>query len=93
VRAPSLGRPPPPTIGSGLNPAPRCLHADPPNAFYNELNPEHETWRRTTALEISHRSDPPMRVKMLVRDFIDDSLYNVRTFVQIPLELRGLLPG
>lgn len=54
------------------------LSADPPNAFYNELNPEHEAWRHTTALEISHRRDPPMRVKMLVRDFIDDSLYNVR---------------
>lgn len=30
-----------------------------------------------TAKDLRHRREPPTRVKMLVRDFIDDSLYNV----------------
>ena len=29
-------------------------------------------------MELAHRSEPPTKVKMLVRDFIHDSLYNVR---------------
>lgn len=33
-------------------------------------------YRRVTASELSSRTTPPTRVKMLVRDFIDDSLYN-----------------
>jgi hypothetical protein len=38
---------------------------------------QHEQYRRVTAAEVTHFREPPRRVKMLVRDFIDDSLYNV----------------
>jgi hypothetical protein len=30
-----------------------------------------------TAKDLAHRREPPTKVKMLARDFIDDSLYNV----------------
>lgn len=30
-----------------------------------------------TAQDLAYHREPPTRVKMLVRDFIDDSLYNV----------------
>jgi hypothetical protein len=30
-----------------------------------------------TAKDLTHRREPPKKVKMLVRDFVDDSLYNV----------------
>ncbi|WRT64028.1 uncharacterized protein IL334_000955 [Kwoniella shivajii] len=39
-------------------------------------DPDHVHWRRVTAAELTSRKEPPTRVKMLVRDFIDDSLYN-----------------
>lgn len=41
---------------------------------------QHLKYRRVTAKDLSRRHEPPTRVKMLVRDFIDDSLYNVRNF-------------
>ncbi|ORY29015.1 S-adenosyl-L-methionine-dependent methyltransferase [Naematelia encephala] len=41
-----------------------------------EPDPDYVNWRRVTAADLAHRREPPTRVKMLVRDFIDDSLYN-----------------
>jgi hypothetical protein len=38
---------------------------------------QHINYRRVTATDLSSRREPPTKVKMLVRDFIDDSLYNV----------------
>jgi hypothetical protein len=34
-------------------------------------------FRLVSAAEVANYREPPTRVKMLVRDFIDDSLYNV----------------
>ncbi|WWC86121.1 uncharacterized protein L201_000992 [Kwoniella dendrophila CBS 6074] len=45
-------------------------------SFSDNLDPDHVHWRRVTAAELTSRKEPPTRVKMLVRDFIDDSLYN-----------------
>ncbi|ODN84079.1 hypothetical protein L202_00098 [Cryptococcus amylolentus CBS 6039] len=44
--------------------------------FDGEPDPDHVRWRRVTAADLVARKEPPTRVKMLVRDFIDDSLYN-----------------
>ncbi|AAW42702.1 conserved hypothetical protein [Cryptococcus deneoformans JEC21] len=44
--------------------------------FSNEPDPDHVNWRKVTAADLAARKEPPTRVKMLVRDFIDDSLYN-----------------
>ena len=38
--------------------------------------PSHQRYRRVTASELHSRTEPPKRIKMLARDFIDDSLYN-----------------
>ncbi|WWC66472.1 uncharacterized protein I206_100374 [Kwoniella pini CBS 10737] len=45
-------------------------------SFSESPDPDHVHWRRVTAAELTSRKEPPTRVKMLVRDFIDDSLYN-----------------
>ncbi|WVR05785.1 hypothetical protein IAU60_002810 [Kwoniella sp. DSM 27419] len=45
-------------------------------SFDASPDPDHVNWRRVTAAELTSRKEPPTRVKMLVRDFIDDSLYN-----------------
>ncbi|KAL7423809.1 hypothetical protein Q5752_001393 [Cryptotrichosporon argae] len=80
-------RPRRPHAVSGLcrRTAVRGLAAGPSKERYNyntslsfsaEPDPEHATYRRVTAAELASRREPPTRVKMLVRDFIDDSLYN-----------------
>lgn len=48
------------------------------------LTIQHVNYRRVTATDLSSRREPPTKVKMLVRDFIDDSLYNVSS------QLKGL---
>ncbi|WVW82166.1 hypothetical protein I302_104172 [Kwoniella bestiolae CBS 10118] len=45
-------------------------------SFSDAPDPDHVHWRRVTASELTSRKEPPTRVKMLIRDFIDDSLYN-----------------
>ncbi|WWD18024.1 hypothetical protein CI109_102471 [Kwoniella shandongensis] len=45
-------------------------------SFSEDPDPDHVHWRRVTARDLVNRKEPPTRVKMLVRDFIDDSLYN-----------------
>ncbi|CAK9781435.1 DUF185-domain-containing protein [Cutaneotrichosporon oleaginosum] len=39
-------------------------------------DPEVAKYRKVTAADLANYREPPTRVKMLVRDFIDDSLYN-----------------
>ncbi|KAI0629371.1 DUF185-domain-containing protein [Trametes polyzona] len=55
--------------------------ADPINfnnkySFSDVPDPEHINYRRVTANDLENEREPPRRVKMLVRDFIEDSLYN-----------------
>ncbi|KAI0047845.1 DUF185-domain-containing protein [Auriscalpium vulgare] len=48
-----------------------------PDVFFDEQpNPDHVGYARVTANDLESRTEPPTRVKMLVRDFIEDSLYN-----------------
>ncbi|KAG9075114.1 hypothetical protein FS749_013259, partial [Ceratobasidium sp. UAMH 11750] len=43
----------------------------------DDSKPAHTNWRRVTSAHLAkHAKEPPRRVKMLSRDFIDDSLYN-----------------
>jgi len=45
--------------------------------FFDEApDPEHTTYTRVTSNDLERHTKPPTRVKMLVRDFIEDSLYN-----------------
>ena len=45
-------------------------------SFSETVDAEHASYQRVTAAELEHFSSPPTEVKMLVRDFIEDSLYN-----------------
>ncbi|EPT02987.1 hypothetical protein FOMPIDRAFT_1116985 [Fomitopsis schrenkii] len=45
-------------------------------SFQDAPDPEHVTYKRVTANDLESCTEPPRRVKMLVRDFIEDSLYN-----------------
>ncbi|KZT07276.1 DUF185-domain-containing protein [Laetiporus sulphureus 93-53] len=45
-------------------------------SFDDAPDAEHVTYKRVTANDLEHCHEPPRRVKMLVRDFIEDSLYN-----------------
>jgi len=48
-----------------------------PEIFFDEApDPEHTTYTRVTSNDLEQHTKPPTRVKMLVRDFIEDSLYN-----------------
>ncbi|KAI0258931.1 DUF185-domain-containing protein [Gloeopeniophorella convolvens] len=48
-----------------------------PEIFFDEApDPEHTSYARVTANDLERHTKPPTRVKMLVRDFIEDSLYN-----------------
>ncbi|KAL1407698.1 hypothetical protein Q8F55_007131 [Vanrija albida] len=42
----------------------------------DDPDPDHVNFRLVSAAEVANYREPPTRVKMLVRDFIDDSLYN-----------------
>jgi len=45
--------------------------------FFDEApDPEHMSYTRLTSNDLERHTKPPTRVKMLVRDFIEDSLYN-----------------
>jgi hypothetical protein len=46
------------------------------NVFDPVANPEHVNYRRVTANDLEKAREPPTEVRMLVRDFIEDSLYN-----------------
>ncbi|PIL24670.1 hypothetical protein GSI_12554 [Ganoderma sinense ZZ0214-1] len=45
-------------------------------SFSDVPDSEHANYKRVTANDLEHERHPPRRVKMLVRDFIEDSLYN-----------------
>ncbi|KAI0352162.1 DUF185-domain-containing protein [Trametes cingulata] len=45
-------------------------------SFSDVPDPEHINYKRVTANDLEHQRHPPRKVKMLVRDFIEDSLYN-----------------
>ena len=48
-----------------------------PEIFFDEApDPEHMGYARVTSNDLERHTKPPTRVKMLVRDFIEDSLYN-----------------
>ena len=48
-----------------------------PEVFFDEApDPEHMAYTRVTSNDLEKYTKPPTRVKMLVRDFIEDSLYN-----------------
>ena len=48
-----------------------------PEIFFDEApDPEHVSYARVTSNDLERHTKPPTRVKMLVRDFIEDSLYN-----------------
>ncbi|KZT67369.1 DUF185-domain-containing protein [Daedalea quercina L-15889] len=45
-------------------------------SFQDVPDAEHISYKRVTANDLESCTEPPRRVKMLVRDFIEDSLYN-----------------
>ena len=45
-------------------------------SFSDAPDPEHAKYKFVTANDLERERHPPRRVKMLVRDFIEDSLYN-----------------
>ncbi|KAI0308914.1 DUF185-domain-containing protein [Amylostereum chailletii] len=48
-----------------------------PEVFFDERpDPDHVNYARVTSNDLEQHTEPPTRVKMLVRDFIEDSLYN-----------------
>ncbi|KAH9976078.1 DUF185-domain-containing protein [Russula compacta] len=48
-----------------------------PEIFFDEApDPEHMAYARVTSNDLERHTKPPTRVKMLMRDFIEDSLYN-----------------
>ncbi|PCH36361.1 DUF185-domain-containing protein [Wolfiporia cocos MD-104 SS10] len=47
-----------------------------PDSFSDAPDPDHVNYKRVTANDLERCGEPPRRVKMLVRDFIEDSLYN-----------------
>jgi Putative S-adenosyl-L-methionine-dependent methyltransferase len=48
-----------------------------PEVFFDEApDPEHMGYARVTSNDLERHTKSPTRVKMLVRDFIEDSLYN-----------------
>jgi hypothetical protein len=42
----------------------------------NDADADYAGYERVTSNELQRHTSPPRRVKMLVRDFIEDSLYN-----------------
>lgn len=45
-------------------------------SFEDSPDAEHVNYKKVTANDLERRTVPPTQVKMLVRDFIEDSLYN-----------------
>ena len=52
------------------------LNFNPDVYFDDAPNPEHVSYKRFTSNNLEAFKHPPRRVKMLVRDYIEDSLYN-----------------
>jgi hypothetical protein len=47
-----------------------------PVSFDDTPDVQHVSYPHVTANDLEHHDEPPRGVKMLVRDFIEDSLYN-----------------
>lgn len=48
-----------------------------PEIYFDDVpNAEHVSYKRVTSNDLESYRQPPKRVKMLVRDYIEDSLYN-----------------
>ena len=48
-----------------------------PEVYFDDVpNPEHLSFKRVTSNDLEAFKHPPRRVRMLVRDYIEDSLYN-----------------
>lgn len=48
-----------------------------PEVYFDDVpDPEHVSYKRVTSNTLEASKHPPRRVKMLVRDYIEDSLYN-----------------
>lgn len=52
------------------------LNFNPEIYFDDAPNPQHVNYKRVTSNDMEAFKHPPRRVKMLVRDYIEDSLYN-----------------
>jgi hypothetical protein len=52
------------------------LNFNPEVYFDDAPNPEHVNYKRVTSNDLEAFKHPPRRIKMLVRDYIEDSLYN-----------------
>ena len=52
------------------------LNFNPEVYFDDAPNPEHLNYKHLTSNDLEAFKHPPRRVKMLVRDYIEDSLYN-----------------
>ena len=52
------------------------LNFNPEVYFDDAPNPRHVNYKRVTSNDLEAYKHPPRRVKMLVRDYIEDSLYN-----------------
>jgi hypothetical protein len=52
------------------------LNYNPEIYFDDAPNPEHVNYKCVTSNDLESYREPPRRVKMLVRDYIEDSLYN-----------------
>ena len=64
----------PPLSGSGRKR--EELNFNPEVYFDDVPNPKHVNYKRVTSNDLEAFKHPPRRVKMLVRDYIEDSLYN-----------------
>ena len=64
----------PPSVGSGKKR--EELNFNPEVYFDDAPNPEHVNYKRVTSNDLEAFKHPPRRIKMLVRDYIEDSLYN-----------------
>lgn len=48
-----------------------------PEVYFDDVpNPEYINYKRVTSNDLEAFKHPPRRVKMLIRDYIEDSLYN-----------------
>jgi hypothetical protein len=52
------------------------LNFNPEVYFDDAPNPQHAKYKRVTSNDLEEFKHPPRRVKMLIRDYIEDSLYN-----------------
>ena len=65
-----------PSLASSKSKKREELNFNPELYFDDVPNPEHVSYKRVTSNDLEAFKHPPRRVKMLVRDYIEDSLYN-----------------